>query len=664
MRHALSLLLALSLSAAAAQETPLSSTAQELIERERIRAAVEAAFDLHGQPTKGDGALRNDNIVNAAEQLVQIGSDAVPYLITELEQSRPSTFTFCAYALGRLKTPEAEAALRKAMRRADTEVGDFAYTKKAWAGYGLAMMNKVDVIDLFNQGQHVTGHLSIHFQTSVLELAALFTGRASLPLLYKQLDSYAEDERLSRERIWTLRALRRMPDPANVPKLLETMTEGNSAIRRESARALEWISIPESIDGLVALLETDEVPEVRFAAAWSLERLLPQDRLQTIVKRLDVEENPHVRGVLYRLVARLGGAGSLDVLKRHRGRADPSDRQGLIEAVRLIRDPATLELLRAALADPDVKVANEAVRGLGQLGGTEAIVPLVRQVSSQRWPLAQSAIRELVRLRADAAIEPISTRLVRRELTGQVKDPHQRERIYELGRAVVGLRHHAVLAELRPAAARQRDGHLVRFLDVVVRQLEGLEKNGNDVAAWIEALESADSEMRRLGYARLGEIGGEEAATALARVFGRVDVADGVAILEALGSVRAEASQKLIERALVSEAFDPIDRLPLRQMAAWSARKIGGERMIAALTASADRRSGREALVLVYLAVLAGERALPTLAAHRLPRLEYLKWTRGGEHDYLEWLRRQIQAERSLDRLDVPPAEINFNQPL
>ena len=82
--------------------------------------------------------------------------------------------------------------------------------------------------------------------------------------------------------------------------------------------------------------------------------------------------------------------------------------------------------------------------------------------------------------------------------------------------------------------------------------------------------------------------------------------------------------------------------------------------MSGALRESVERREGRDAAVLFYLAVLDGDGALPTLARYRLSRLRYMKGSRGKELRQLDWLGRRIESGRSLDAFDVPPDKLPF----
>jgi hypothetical protein len=195
----------------------------------------------------------------------------------------------------------------------------------------------------------------------------------------------------------------------------------------------------------------------------------------------------------------------------------------------------------------------------------------------------------------------------------------------------------------------------------VVARLAALQENGHKVKRWIAAMTSPQEQVRLLAYQRLGEIGGKQAAGALADRFGRVGADEGLAILDALGNVDETPALDLIERVLTAPEFDPVERADLRSMAAWSARRLGGERMIAALKASAERRHGRDVHVLIYLALLEGEEALPTLAKYRMLRMKYVGWMSGKEFEKLDWIARHISNGASLAAVDVPPGRISFN---
>lgn len=639
-----------------------SPTAAELIEWERARATVAAALQEIEEPAP-DGDVAVDNFVNAVNDLALFGPGVVPFLVNELEQELPNTFSFCAYALGRLDTPESEAALRRAIERADADeqsAPDFAITRKAWAAWALALQGKVDALDLFNAGKRESANYSMHHLTSVLEAGALQTWPACIPRLLAQLDRHAAQDKLPTAGQWPLRALRRVADPSAVPRVVPLLDHAEASVRSEAARTLGNLSSAGSIAALLEALDDGDIT-VRRQAALSLELLRPQEVTQAVASRLASAEDATLRGALYRVIARAGGTGRLEALRSSQGRPDPKDRLAWVQALGLLRDPAALDLLSAALADPDTLVAVEAATAVAEVGSKDAVEILLAQVPSKRWPVAQTAIAALVQLREPKAAPLMTESLVRVALPEVLVDVTTRTRVEFLGDGLVDLRYHQALGDLRTAAADQHDGTLLLYLEGLFRRLEALSRNQGKLGRWLEALGSEHAEIRRLAYERLGELGGEKAARALVEAFSKAAAEERLPIVEALGSVDSPPSMALIEHILTSEEFDPVRQLPLREMAAWSARRLGGQRMLEALKTAVERRNGREAKVMIYLALLGGREALPTLAAYRARRMQYLKWTRGLEQEQLDLLARDIAAGRSVSELDVAPAKIHYH---
>ena len=82
--------------------------------------------------------------------------------------------------------------------------------------------------------------------------------------------------------------------------------------------------------------------------------------------------------------------------------------------------------------------------------------------------------------------------------------------------------------------------------------------------------------------------------------------------------------------------------------------------MYEALKAAIERREGRDARVMIYLAVMGGSEALPILARYRVPRLRFLNYYAGRELEDLDWIVRQFELARTIDKFDVPPKRIVF----
>lgn len=278
-----------------------TTTAEEMVARERLRSAVEQALEQSHAPATS-GAMKVDNFVGAADDLDRLGFDAVPYLAAELDQGLESSYFLCAYALGRIGGTDAEKALRQAIVKAERDPGDYALARKAWAVYGLALMGAPDAVDLIYQGRHLPGTSPIHTSFSLVEAAALLTAPESAPRLFAIQSRLAEDPEMLSQRMHLARSFWRIPDPANVPKLLELAKDDSQHIRREAIHALAYIPTPEAQAAVVAAL-ADAEPQVRYMAAsalqWSEEPIDPA----VITARLKTEIDTRVRSIYYRLLA-------------------------------------------------------------------------------------------------------------------------------------------------------------------------------------------------------------------------------------------------------------------------------------------------------------------------------------------------------------------------
>ena len=639
-------------------EARASSTAEELIRQEQVRQRVADALALYQTPTE-NGDVLNDNLVRAVHDLAGVGPEAVPFLVTELTQAQPATFLFSAYALGLIGDEAAEQALREAIQTADATPGTWGELRKAWACWALTLMGRVDGLDLMNEGQHRSAHAAMHGNVAVLEAGALLTSRDSTPHLLRQLERYDnENDPQYTERITVLKALGLVADPAALPVLLRVLAEGDPVMRREAAVAVGGFDSPAAVEALLAALSGEDLL-ARRGAAMGLKAALPVGRLDPVVARFPLEDNAVLRGMLYEVVARAGGAPYSEVLLSQWGREEALDRAQLVGVFPQLDLDKVRPVLRQALDDPDASVRVAAVRVAAGCADPQARSWLVEAVGSPFWTLAQPAVEHLAVLRDEQAAEPIARRLIDIELSGVVTDPRQRERVEKLGDALVALRDARRLDDLRQAASRQRDGLLVLYLEGLIAKLDTIHRLGNKQKRWIEAVGAPDAETRRLAYDYLGRHGNGQAAEALVNAFGRVEPAEGVEILNALARADSKVARELVERVLLGPEFDPIERGPLRDMAAWTARRIGPT-MYPTLLAAVQRRDGRDTLPLVYLAVLGGEQAIPTLDLCRTARLRYLKWSRGAELTRLDWIRRQLAHGRSIAEVDRPPADLKF----
>lgn len=623
-----------------------SAATQELIEHERQRAAVDGIL--------GDTIARKLDPFLAVERLVRLGPPVIPFMEAELTASKTPHFLTACLVLGRLKTPESVGVLRAAVEAANRDNGESKSRKKLWSCYGLAMLGEADALDLLDAGEVKASKVEMFAKMSGLEVAAALTAPASIPRLFAQLEGYVATEGMTREAVRVLDALGRIADPSVLPRILPYLESADADLRAAAARALGKLGDLSAVDAVIKAL-ADPAENVRLDAAGALEDLKPAGKSAAITARLDVETGPWIRASLYRTLTATGGEPAIELLRRYGGRPEYIDRLWLATVVGRIGSPKGLPFLRAALRDPDLSVAIRAANAIAEIGGAGATETLLALLADRRWPLVQATLGRLVAQSVRRAAPRAADRLLGDYLKGPVSDLGRFTDVYILGDALVSLGYPDRLPELREAVKLQSDGTLVQYLEGLIRKLSVIQENQSDVPKWVATASSEDSGLRRLAYLRLGQIGGDPAAKALIELFSQASGDDAIELLRALGSTGSRAAAPVVERILVDDAFDPIDKERLRSTAAHAARKLGGPSMIDALRRSAERREGADIDVLTYLAIAAGKDALKTLDAVRIPRLRHFSMKRGLEQARLDTMILELRAGRSLKLLDAPP---------
>lgn len=156
--------------------------------------------------------------------------------------------------------------------------------------------------------------------------------------------------------------------------LCELLEHGDPIIRGQAAQALGELGRPQAAARLVTAL-SDGVWEVREAAKVALtvlgEAVLPE--LEAILDSSDAD----VRRWCGETICAIGGPATYELLKRLL--QDPDDPRMRIAAATALgdtREHFTMEVLLQALDDESWEVRQVALKGLGHLGAKEALEPI------------------------------------------------------------------------------------------------------------------------------------------------------------------------------------------------------------------------------------------------------------------------------------------------
>ena len=643
---------------ASASETE-PPTPEQLVAMERARPLVEAIWREVKTPGPDDEVVRPGYFVEIGERLLAIGPDVLPFLTSEVDLADPSTFHYCAYALGRLGGKEADAALRRAVRAADARGGAFGFACKRFALFGLSLMGAADVMDMMQTGEKTLFGAQMVPELPQVAHMAILIGPPAAPVLDRQLASHAVDSKYSEQLEGTLLALGFAGDRSSVPKLAPYLGSAFPRIRVQAADSIARLADPSICEQLVPLLSSKDAMERAYVAA-TFERWKPEPCYKAMVGRLEVESDISVRGPLYRAIAAMGGESSLDVFRVNLMSGNEFDQALVIKAISDIGSKKGLNMLRQMLSSPDLLTVVRAMEAMSAIGGEGATDTLLAMTSDRRRAVAASA-REIL---AKQGLKRVAPR-VAEDLLSIVRDPVGDRSLHvpiaERAEALVSLGYTEPIEDLRKAAAVQTDPEVGATLDSCVKRLQLIAKNGDDAAAWAPEASSSVAAVRKLADRRLAEIGSPAALKALAARLGQTDISmeERSDILTAIGTARTAGAVDLVERHLADPAYDGSDAQEARGAAAWAARRLGGERLTQALRTSAVRRDGRDWATLVYLGVLEKAAAVPTLKTLRVKRLRYPEPRFGREDTQLEKLIADLAAGRTLVGFDIPPEALH-----
>ena len=211
------------------------------------------------------------------------------------------------------------------------------------------------------------------------------------------------------------RALGRSLDPRAVEPLATALKNPSSAVREAAATALLNFRDPAAAAALIAALG-DESPKVRRTAAQALGLLREKRAVAPLAARL-ADPDATVRAAAATALGQIGGAEIVTPLATVLEDKSFDVRQATFDALGTAGAPA-LDVLLAALGNPDRGVRTLALRSLGRLHDARAVVPLLRAAP---WRLP-GGIDTTLQLRAVEALAEIGVPAVE-PLIAALDDP-------------------------------------------------------------------------------------------------------------------------------------------------------------------------------------------------------------------------------------------------
>ena len=636
------------------------SPAEELLAFERLREEVESAFNLCTDPPAGLHD-RKTGCTEASRRLVAIGPDVIPFVENELSQETQYLEFLALNVLGLMPSEETAGTLKAVIQRYDRmQVDKRTRMMKLYALLALALQGDPTVVDLTNSGKtHLGLDMHLYARTNALVVMSVLIGPDSLPRLMKQIALYREDDRYLDHLIAAATALSQVAEPDSFETLSSLLSHPEWAVRMAVVDGFRRLGDRRSVDRLIGILNDEEDRRIRVSAAQALARLKPVYAYEPMLAVLEKETFYPVRGILYQTIAQIGKADAVPALLQNRGHKDPNDRRLLVTALGWTGNHQALPVIRQGLRDDDNGVAFAALDALNRIGTAGAVDSMLSALNHPNVGVAIVAAELLVKKGEPRVAPRILSRLLTGILAGDAR-PLDRDPVRLLGQALVDLQYTEARQEITAALKRQTDASVRNSLEKVAGALSLIETNGNDVNLWADNLEQKNHDTLSLAIANLGRIGTGKAVSRLLARFEEFDLDHKLATVRHLDRADPDQVADLLEAIMTSEEYNPPRYSTLRAVAAWTAARIGGERMADLLLAASERVQGANLFYQLYLMKAVGKEALPHLAATRIPRLRQADYWRWQETQVLETVADDLRAGVHHPLLDTPPEKVEI----
>jgi HEAT repeat protein len=361
--------------------------------------------------------------VAAAKALGQGGSKAaIPIMIQWLSELDPKLKQEAARALGEIGGPQATTALTRSLGDPDPAVR--AQTVKALGNIGRKGNSSV-VIALIPRLEDDKSEVRL---ATIMQLEELNDRRAVIPLVARFSDGTAA------VRTAAVRAVGQLGDRSAVPALIRLMNDPAEDVRTAAVGSLGHLGAIDAIDALIEQLSSGS-QTYRQKVAYALGQIAGtpgagkagEDAMRVLVQNL--KPNDQRQGA--REALKVAGRAAVPALVLHlQGRID-GDPATAVELLGDAADPRATQTLTAELERGRVAMP-KVLRALGATGDPQALVPVLRALSSKDTAIrlaAMEALRPLVRADARAgdvllehlADEDLEIRVLAAEYLGIVR---------------------------------------------------------------------------------------------------------------------------------------------------------------------------------------------------------------------------------------------------
>ena len=351
---------------------------------------------LIGMLRESDSAKRND----AARQLIALGADAAPGLVTALGNNDPALGKFVPQILVRIGVP-AIPALTEAIRSGEPLLQIHAATVLGEIGNSSALPVLLQIFPSKNYKVQVA--------------AALALGKIGDASVMPQLLNTLSDEDPD-VRIAVAQAISGFKDPATYLNLADLLDDPEINVRQAAAQALAETNDPKVIPYLVDALYDSFWWYGREAAIKILLasiRKFGAQAYKPLVKAMSAKE-PTTRRFAISLLAPLKDPRTLEPLEM--AFYDPNyDVAGMAADALVAYGQVSLRIFAEALHSPNEWIRTTAINSIAKIGGRDALDLLLPQLVDQTEPIRVAAVSALGALKDRRALPALNELAVNRE---------------------------------------------------------------------------------------------------------------------------------------------------------------------------------------------------------------------------------------------------------
>lgn len=565
----------------------------------------------------------------AIDRIVELGPDALPLVVAELERRHRRTWAPMIYVLGASGDPRVLPILHEQLRY---------QTGKPYLEVLYAMSLAGDERALLTALRSTDATLTFEPGATAIDYIAGARGREAVPVLLREIPRRARDSRVA-----ALRALGTLADDRAVDFLLAWSRRNDAVDRRYALIALARIGDPRAIPRVIEALVDDNV-RVREAAIEALGYL----RAERAVGRLATWMKQPGRSILKAraiwALGLIGGEQAATALVSAIPRAEASDRMLLAHALGNTRHRAALPGLAWAL-DSDPALAAVAVQGLEKLADGDEVRELLLAACESN-PMREVALRAGLRLVqfGDPRATPCLVRALREEIA-------ERHTIGPFGEQVLEelplLGSQSVAESLERLADEQEAPAIAHRLRQAARGARLVQQLGDDAEPWVDLLREGTPAEIDLAVRRLGQLRDPRSARPLIQLFGRIPPERSDRIPEALGLIGSDTATPFLISLLVDDLYQlPALAAARRQAAIALARYARSAHAADALLTSFRLERGATAIPLLAYAHMRGRDGI-----EKLLELKPLFFRRRGDdqvmlHERVNWAIRMLRLGR------------------